>query len=183
MPTHPSALPHFKYHPDPLATGSVKPSDAQCMACEQQRGMIYTVGIYGPTSGLIVCPWCIADGSAHTKFKAEFVDLAGVGGDEWDAVSDAIAEEVAYRTPGFSSWQQEKWFTHCADAAAFLGCAGKDALEAFGPAATEAIRQECGLEGEDWQQYRDSLDKDHGPTAYVFRCLHCGEMGGYSDFG
>ena len=37
-----------------------------------------------------------------------------------ESVSDEIVAEVAYRTPGFTGWQQERWFTHCA-AGEFLG--------------------------------------------------------------
>jgi uncharacterized protein CbrC (UPF0167 family) len=32
-----------------------------------------------------------------------------------------VVEEVAHRTPGFSTLQQARWWTHCGDAAAFLG--------------------------------------------------------------
>src|SRR5205809_697888 len=109
-------LPKFKYHPDPLKSGSVVPSEKVCEVCGHARGLIYSGAIYGPSDLEIVCPWCINDGSAHTKFQAEFVDRALVGGDAWDSVSSEIADEVSFRTPGFSGWQQERWFTHCLDA-------------------------------------------------------------------
>jgi len=38
-------LPTFRYHPDPLASGSIAASDAACACCNQHRGFIYT----GPT--------------------------------------------------------------------------------------------------------------------------------------
>ena len=31
------------------------------------------------------------------------------------------------------------------------------------------------------EEYLDVLDADGSPTAYLFRCLHCGKIGGYSD--
>ena len=34
---------------------------------------------------------------------------------------------------------------------------------------------------EDWEDYFESLDAKSSPTAYVFRCLHCGALGGYCD--
>jgi hypothetical protein len=34
---------------------------------------------------------------------------------------------------------------------------------------------------ESWQSYFDAMDFNGSPTAYVFRCLHCGKLGGYSD--
>lgn len=177
-------LPHFQYHPHPVETGNVKASDTFCRVCEQQRGMIYVGPVYCHFEKLneAICPWCIASGAAYQKFGAEFVDDAGIGGyGDWEQVPAAIVEEITHKTPGFSGWQQERWFTHCADAAEFLGCAGKEELKAFGDEAINAIRQECNYADKEWQQYYDSLDKDRGPTAYIFRCRHCATFGGYSD--
>jgi uncharacterized protein CbrC (UPF0167 family) len=37
------------------------------------------------------------------------------------------------------------------------------------------------VDGVDWQGYLRALEKDGSPTAYIFRCLHCGRHLGYSD--
>jgi uncharacterized protein CbrC (UPF0167 family) len=177
-------LPRFKYHPDPLATGSVKPSDEACCVCTERRGFVYTSVVYGEMElEGPVCPWCISDGSAHDRFGAEFTDLAGIGGhpDGWPKPAQSVAEEVAWRTPGFSGWQQERWYTCCDDAAAFLGHAGTAELACPWSAAREAIALECGMVGEDLDDYMNALSATGSPTAYVFRCLHCGSLGGYSD--
>ncbi|MDS0862857.1 CbrC family protein [Burkholderia pseudomultivorans] len=34
-------LPGFRYHPDPLSTGSVMRSDAHCVCCGAARGHVY----------------------------------------------------------------------------------------------------------------------------------------------
>jgi uncharacterized protein CbrC (UPF0167 family) len=120
-------FPSFRYHPYPLKTGSIKPSTTQCICCNQYRGFIYSGPTYAP--GVVyeecLCPWCIADGSAHSNLQAKFADSAFVGGIfGWPEVSKEIIEEVAFRTPGFFSWQGEFWFTHCNDAAGFLGVVG-----------------------------------------------------------
>jgi uncharacterized protein CbrC (UPF0167 family) len=130
-----------------------------------------------------LCPWCIADGSAHDKFGASFTDEEGVGDyGSWDSVPVQVKEEVAYRTPGFSGWQQERWWTHCGDAAAFVGRAGKQELLALGSDAVAAIRRSTGLpEGMEWNRFFDALDRDSSPTAYMFKCLKCGALGGYQD--
>lgn len=175
-------LPVFKYHPDPIATGSVKRSDAQCECCSQKRGFIYT----GPTYCVeelseCICPWCIADGSAHAKFDAEFTDSAGIGGRyHAQQVPPAVVEEVAFRTPGFSGWQQERWLACCGDAAAFVGCAGHAELQSRFPDAIESIRSDSEM-GENWQQFFEALNSEDSPTAYVFQCLHCGRHIGYAD--
>ncbi len=177
------SLPAFRYHPDPLATGSIVPSDLTCRVCGAARGFIYTGPSYGDEDLTEeVCPWCIADGSAHEKTDVEFTDAAAVGGDgEWPEVPDDVIDEVAFRTPGFHAWQQERWFTHCDDAAAFLGPMGLAELTALGPKAVAAIQNSTELEGHDWRRLLTSLRREAGPTAFVFRCLHCGTFGGYTD--
>jgi hypothetical protein len=175
-------LPTFRYHPDPIGTGSIVESDEECECCARRRGYRYEGPVYAVVEIEIVCPWCIDDGSAHENLGCEFTDSAGVGDHgSWSPVPDAIAEHVTTRTPGFSGWQQERWWTCCNDAAAFLGRAGRRELSELGPPAVEAIRLECGLEGAEWQDYFQALEKDGSPTAYVFECLHCGALGGYSD--
>ncbi|MBX2998102.1 MAG: CbrC family protein, partial [Caldilineaceae bacterium] len=129
-----------------------------------------------------ICPWCIADGSAHKKLGASFTDECSIGGGVWDEVSAEVIEEVAYRTPGFCGCQQEQWWTHCRDAAQFLGRAGRSELEKFGLQAIAAIKKDAGLsDGPEWDRFFAELDKDGSPTAYVFRCIKCGALGGYQD--
>ncbi len=170
-----SLFPSFKYHPDPVATGNVEPSDHPCICCGQARGYIYV----GPVFAFEdyqdrICPWCIADGSANAKLDANFTDEAGIGGyGDWDDVPADVIAAVAYRTPGFNGWQQEQWWTHCGDAAAFLGRKGSEELETLGADAVEAIKQSTGLEGSDWDNFYRALHKDGSPTAYIFRCTHC----------
>lgn len=124
----------------------------------------------------------IADGSACARFNGDLVDPEAIGDHgAWGSVTAEIASVVAHRTPGFSGWQEERWWVCCGDAGAFLGPAGREELVAFGPTAVEAIRVECGYEGDEWNRYFDALSRDRGPTAYMFRCLHCGTLGGYSD--
>lgn len=120
-------LPSFKYHPDPIATGAIEPSSETCKCCNQARGFIYIGPVYARDDyDHSICPWCIADGSAHAKLGASFSDDVGVGGGgAWCVVPGSVVDEVANRTPGFSGWQQEQWWTHCDDAAQFLGRAGE----------------------------------------------------------
>jgi hypothetical protein len=73
------------------------------------------------------------------------------------------------------------WFTHCEDAAIFLGCVGKQEIETLDRAAYDAVRFESGYDEEQWGSYFNQMDLNHGPTAYLFRCRHCGAWGGYSD--
>jgi uncharacterized protein CbrC (UPF0167 family) len=154
-----------------------------CVSCQSERQLAYVGPVFSEQElDEMLCPWCIKDGSAHARFDASFVDEDGVGGyGQWPSVSRSIVEEIAFRTPSFVGWQQEKWFTCCNDAAVFLGAAGAEELRATWPQALDEIQRDCGLSGQDWENYRASLHKNHGPTAYVFLCRHCGRYGGYSD--
>jgi len=179
-----TALPRFTYHPDPIATGSIIPSDAKCLVCEKPRGWIYVGPAYCENElDDSICPWCIADGTAHQKFGVEFIDPLGIGGyGTWISPPQTVIDEVCFRTPSFNGWQQERWFTHCDDAALFMGCAGKQELERLDHAAYEAIKTESGYDEEQWTFYFSQMDANTGPTAYLFQCRHCGAWGGYSDF-
>ncbi len=177
----PPPLPEFRYHPDPVATGSVVASTAACESCGRRRGYALTSTIYAEEEVETVCPWCVADGTAAAKFDGEFNDSAGVGGyGRWDAVPPDVVREVSERTPGFMGRQQERWWTHCGDAGEFLGRAGTEDVERH--SAQASIREELGLDdGPEWSRYLASLDSDGQPTAYLFRCRVCGAVGGYSD--
>ena len=176
-------LPEYRYHPDPISTGSITESEATCRSCGQARGYIYAGDVYAQEELVeSICPWCIADGSAHSKFDAEFADSAGVGGfGRWDSVPQEVVEEVAFRTPGFESWQGEQWFTCCGDAGAFLGYAGYSELVETWPDAIDCIREEMAQADVEIEAYLNALDKDGSPTAYVFQCLRCSKYGAYSD--
>jgi uncharacterized protein CbrC (UPF0167 family) len=166
-------LPNFKYHPDPVGTGSiVAEPDAPCLSCNRIRGYVYDGPSYSEKYDHLehsICPWCIADGSAAKKFDAEF----GCAGN-LDDVDETVIDEIAHRTPGFEAWQQEEWRSCCDDAAAFLGRAGAKELKGKFADAISAVEA-------DWDGDWHDLSKDGQPTAYLFRCLHCKEYLAYVD--
>ncbi len=155
-------------------------SSEPCPACERVRGYAYTGSVYAVEDAEGVCPWCIADGSVAATFEAGF---AGVGVVPDDVPRDVL-DEVSERTPGFTAWQDAHWLYHCGDAAAFLGLVGRKELEPY-PDALETLRHEndeYNWPPEQVEEYIAGLDKDGQPTAYLFRCLHCGTHLAYSDY-
>jgi uncharacterized protein CbrC (UPF0167 family) len=164
-------LPTFRYHPDPIATGSVKPSEAVCRCCGKARGYIYTASVYARESQRdSICPWCIADGSAATKFEAMFSDdhpLAQAG------VPDAIIDEVTRRTPGYSSWQQEVWLSCCKDASEFHGDASPAELQGLQGDALARTLMEWEWKERDWRQFVQHYQAGGNPAVYKFVCRHC----------
>lgn len=176
-------LPKFKYHPDPIASEVIVKSDVECKSCGKVRGYIYTGPVYSKENlhGQI-CPWCIADGSAHEKFDAKFTAYDYIGNfGEWEPVSKEIKDEVAFRTPGFSGWQQEKWWTHCNDAAAFIGLTGMDKINKLPGDVIAELRKADDNEDSLYDDDYERLSEIDSPTAYIFKCLHCGKYGGYTD--
>jgi len=172
-------LPAFRYHPDPLATGEIKPSAETCLSCGEARGYLYAGPVFA-VEELVdeLCPWCIADGSAADRFDATFTDAYDVP----DDVPESVVQEVLTRTPGFNGWQQEHWLFHCSDAAAFVGRVGYDDLRGL-PDAVEVLLAENAQfwSPEQCEDYVRHLDADGEATGYLFRCLRCGTHLAYSD--
>lgn len=175
-------LPDFRYHPDPVGTGSVVAAEVACAGCEQRRPYTYTGPVYAEEElAAALCPWCIADGTAASRFDAQFTDVSWAVPDD---VPETATDEVLHRTPGFSGWQQERWLHHCGDAAAFLGAVGAAEVADL-PDALEALRNEHSAGGwpaDQIDSYLAALATDGPPTAYLFRCLACGVHLAYSDF-
>ncbi|RYF45697.1 MAG: CbrC family protein [Comamonadaceae bacterium] len=166
-----SELPSFRYHPDPVRSRVIVASpDTVCPACDKVTGWAYATQPYGlgeqPDN---LCPWCIADGTAAERFGSEFV------GDTSGAVAPAVWAELNARTPGYLSWQGERWQVCCDDAAIFLGPVGWKELQAFPEAVASAVAQ--GWREESLQH----ATSDGNLTAYLFRCSHCGKHLAHAD--
>jgi uncharacterized protein CbrC (UPF0167 family) len=167
-------LPVFKYHPDPIGSGSVVESKVKCKCCGKARGYIYSGPVYAEDElDESICPWCIADGSAHEMYDASFLDCEGIPGE----VPAEAMEEIEYRTPGFSTWQSERWLTCCGEAAAFLEPVGIQEIRQRYPQLEGDLMgyivHEMQISGGAARRMLESLQKDAGPTAYVFQCLKC----------
>src|SRR3954449_6966358 len=92
-------LPVFRYHPDPVGTGNVQQSNQECVCCGEQRGLIYVGPVFAEDElNEALCPWCVADGSAHERFDAEFTDAASVGLG-WEDVPQKVVKEVPSALP------------------------------------------------------------------------------------
>lgn len=172
------SLPFFRYHPDPVATGSIKRAAETCACCGRDRGWIYTASFY--TAGEVdgpFCPWCIADGSAAERYEGDFADSIGLAG-----VGEEVLHEVTRRTPGFHAWQDPHWLVHCETAAAFVGEVGYAELAAR-PEALAHVRADMRLHGWPDEAQLDQFLTHLGAsaTAMLFRCTVCGRHLAYVD--
>jgi uncharacterized protein len=178
--------PTFRYHPDPIATGSAVREPHICGVCHLPREIRYHGPIYGRQPETL-CLHCIHSGQAADALTVfpepadgiDYLDIVALFGDAYKVPHDVplpVVEEIIRRTPGFASWQQQSWLYHCADGAAFLGPAGYSELEQH-PDALDMIRDELrqhGWPSEEIERFLPGFDRTGEPTAYLFRCLHCG---------
>ena len=161
------SLPHFIYHPDPLATGSFVEGEAKvCPSCGKESNVYYALRPYSIEEIEHLCPTCIANGLAAKKFDAEFVQDAECQG-EFDPEKDQL---LFCQTPGYSSWQGENWLSCCQDYCAYLGTVGTRELKDMGIA--EQVLADYEERGE-YQDIEEYLVKDGSLCGYLFRCLHC----------
>jgi uncharacterized protein CbrC (UPF0167 family) len=167
---------HFRYHPDPVRSGSVVPSSNTCRLCDQARGWLYAGPVYAEEQGLedAICPWCIADGSAHRAFDATFVDCEAFA----DELPAAVVDSITGRTPGYAAWQGEHWPVCCGDATAFIEPMGAREVSAAGAETLALVLEHVidvlGLERGPAARTLQALSRDGSPTAYRFECLACG---------
>ena len=162
-------LPFFKYHPDPLETGSFEEGEEKiCPCCGNKSNVYYSSFPYCSEDVEYICPTCISNGEAARKFDAEFVQNA-----EWHGENDEEKDdELFHRTPGYMSWQGEYWLSCCDDYCAYMGTVGTRELKAMDIA--DEVIEEYVQRGafEDIGEY---LVKDGPMCGYLFKCIHCGK--------
>lgn len=172
-------LPFFKYHPNPIETENIKASEDVCLCCNRKRGFIYQASIYTKLDlEGSVCPWCISDGSAAEKFEAVFSDDYPLIKNE---ITEEIIREVVERTPGFITWQQEVWLTHCKDVCEFHGDLSKKEAKELDESAIKKFCVENHLNEDDGKEIIQYYEKGGNPAIYKFVCRHCGEIKLYTD--
>lgn len=168
----PEPLPSFPYHPDPLSTGMVVERDTVCACCGRDRGYVYLGLTYAvETYSECICPWCIADGSAAARFGALFNDPHPL---EEAGVAAEVIEEVSKRTPGYLSWQQEVWLTHCGDACEFHGDATVAEVQQAAPATKARWLDDYGQDEASWERTVNAYEPGGDISLFKFRCRHCG---------
>jgi len=176
------ALPTFRFHPAPEQSGAVERSPASCRACGRARGWIYTGPCYGETDlDDELCPWCIADGTAHAKFGASFHDMA------WpEDTAAADRDEIEQRTPGFATFNPFDWPACCGAPMAYLEPAGIGEVRArhreLEGQLMATIVHELGVSGGAARTLLESLHRDHSPSVHVFGCIRCDTRRAHIDF-
>ena len=163
-------LPSFRYYRDPRGDETIVRSEARCAGCARERGFIVTSTTYGSAipEDAQFCPWCVADGTAARKFGARFNQV------ELGASPEATAT-VTQRTPGFPTWQDLAWPTHCGDVGVYLGTPSGAELrsnkQALGALLCDVAQYEWGQDEEYMRDFIDGLPGSQ--VVYLFECPHC----------
>lgn len=171
MPTSTMPLPHFRYHPDPFATGVVVARESVCPVCRKTTGYAYDGPFYSVQTIENLCPWCIANGSAATMFDGDFVYT-----NDFDQVLDeSKTDELQHRTPGYFFGSDYFWPTHCGDYCSVQRKVNWSDIAALEEPLADDLDQLQVEDGTDRQAKREALTGT-AFWAYLFRCLHCGRF-------
>jgi len=183
-----SNLPKFKYHPDPIGTGTfIVGETVSCDCCNKEVDVYYERPFYSVEEIIAICPFCIANGEAAKKFDGEFQDSYSIEGILPDPDipttfnnEDAIVE-VTTKTPGYRGIQQEVWLNHCDDLCAFIGYVVWDDIKSKlnDLACLESDIEKFGMNISDLETH---LIKDGHMQGYLFQCLHCKKFRLHMDF-
>lgn len=165
-------LPVFRYHPDPIATGSIHRSGNTCGVCGKARGWVYVSTPYGRDTINNVCPWCIADGSAAARGASFSDDYPLIEG----GVPADVVDEVTLRTPGMITWQQEIWQHCCGDACVYDG----ELTPAQIVGLPTELQNELGLAPDLIDDIR-GYDGELAFSVFSFHCRHCGTQKAFLD--
>lgn len=167
----PESLPIFRYHPNPVATGMVEPSANQCACCGVARGFIYVGPVYAVNDlHESLCPWCISTGAAAERFEASFADAHPL---LQALVPALVVNEVHLRTPGYLTWQQEQWLSHCGDACEFHGDASVKDVASASTETTAHWLAAYNQTEEGWLRVTAGYSPGGDSALYKFVCRHC----------
>ena len=164
-------LPRFKYHPNPLDTGAIENSGATCECCGKARGYAYSGTVYSVEDVDTVCPWCIADGSLHRQFDATLNDDHPLSSAN---LAEEVIVEITCATPGYVSWQQDRWMTCCNDACEFHGDAPQGEIRGLDEAALAVLSEETLFPVDVLRDLQPTYESGGSPAFYKFVCRHCG---------
>lgn len=136
-----------------------------CPVCNKQTDFVYVGPFYSIEEVEDICPWCIENGRAASKYDGDFQ-----GANSCDEIpSDEKLDELIHRTPGYSGWQQEQWLTHCNDFCAFVGYVGWDEIKDI---ANELI-EDFNRFGFELKEIQRSLKNNGHLQGYLFQCNTC----------
>lgn len=172
--------PQFKYHPNAYTLDLFEQVEGICDICNQARDLRYDGPFYSVDEPDYMCPWFIENGTAAEKFEGSFFDLGDIEGAVFHLQEDggfyfshdiasAETEIIQFKTPSYSSWQQQVWLTHCQHPCKFIAYATSENIKTIYAELATDIQQS----NVDEDQIQNHMHEDGWFKGYLFQCVHC----------
>lgn len=199
-------LPNFKYHPNPIETGSILKSDEKCQCCNVSKGYIYCGSFYSKHPVREFCPWCIANGEAAEKFDGSFIAsleseffISNLSNEKISLLEKVMALfsnkpkypnndlpqesdlELFCKTPGFSSYQEEVWLEHCGKPCEYHGLAVTEDLQGISQEEIERLVNHSSMTLDDIKELAALPPKTKLDNLFKFKCINCNELRFWED--
>lgn len=173
-----ASLPTFDYCSDPLEVGVLKAlaEPVICDCCGKETHVFYDGVIYCIEKVGYLCPDCIATGKAAKKFNGEFI-VHYAPMNELENISDEKFDNLIYRTPSYTSWQEAYWANHCSDFCDFVGYADWERIKPLLDNHQLDFVDE-NLRDSEMLQY---LTTNGSFVGYLFQCKSCSQYVLYTD--
>ncbi|WP_068504812.1 CbrC family protein [Paenibacillus kribbensis] len=134
-------VPFFRLQPNAYDNGIFERVSMKiCPICKQETEYIYAGPFYSIEDVHEMCPWCIHNGTAATKYKGVFQAAVEYNGgllsityddqnedfmyfldyEEIPKINDKELDELLFRTPGYVSWQESQWLSKDNELYAFI---------------------------------------------------------------
>jgi uncharacterized protein CbrC (UPF0167 family) len=84
--------------------------------------------------------------------------------------------EITRRTPGYQSWQRDRWISHCGDACVFSGDASQGEVLQAPRALRRAMCDYYDMSEKAWPSLAERYAPGGDPGIYKFTCRHCGDI-------
>lgn len=186
---YPDDYPVFKYFPNPIRTKSMVKSTAPCECCGKSKEYSYVAGMeYNPEIEVEVrnlCLDCIANGAATKKFNSAFTSYSSIANRKADK---KITEEIMYRTPSFTTWQEKEWLSHCKTPCIYIGQVYIGDLLKMGiykQVRTELAKtfyyQNMPMTVSQIDELLINMVEGSSLEGHLFRCTQCGRYKLYTD--
>lgn len=183
MHTVSTGLPFFRFHSEPIKTGSLIQKNHLCECCGTFAYYKYTGPFYSRRAVDSLCPVCIANGLAARKYDGHFVDPFSVKQSHGQPISQEMLDELTCRTPGFHGAQQEIWFCFDGIPGVYLGdfnCKPENFM-------TEEFWEQVCQTNEMWHErnWFDDMRKfsmTGSVSLHVFKALDSETRSAYFDF-
>jgi len=180
---------HFKYHKNPLKSGSFKnDKTVKCECCNEETDLYYPGPFYNVVKNVeALCPACIGTGRAIEKFTGKYssgktaVPSFVASAEKIEGEHTETRKKQLYEhTPSYQGWQDEKWLAHCDDYCRYIGYVGWDELNQrardIDSSTTETapiieLIEPADIDDKEFLETR--LRKNGNVTGYLFACLRC----------